>query len=339
MVKVAGKLLAILALVAALSGCNPLDLLHASIFPPDLTRREAWADLSAEIPAEQTSSFQASIAETGGGRVIVLLSTDWTFTGVHLVVLDGDLKLLAAYSQADLDALSPGVPFDGGGVTVDVDGMLAIGNRLFSVGAGGLSYLKDIPSQRAFGVAIPEHNRIASGIHLEGTPPNTLHYDLYNGAWMPMAGYSVPYGSVGSYRIITVFSDPAKLDIYLLTEGDRMTRRFLALPRWQIAMGTLSSPPPILEGTYPFVEKLNGVDPVSELDPRFLGYTTDGFAACRKTSAGEELVLFDGLGTVLRTSAVSWDLANQRHLYGRTDGWYIMDTSARTMVRYSWWWQ
>ena len=55
-----------------------------------------------------------------------------------------------------------------------------------------------------------------------------------------------------------------------------------------------------------------------------------------------EYILFDASGTVIKTSGGNqkkdWP-KDQRHVYGRTAGWYVMDVETMTLERRAWWWR
>jgi hypothetical protein len=325
------------AVLLALAACDPLQFFSGSIYPPDLPAREMRVDLSADIPAGAGSIFQASIAEQGTTRLVVLLSSDLSMKTKVLFVFDRDLTPLGSFTTADLDAFDAGQPFGGGGVLVDTAGNLAVGNRLFTMASGTPRYAQTIAPGLGSPCVSVGTAGFLGGFGFNYVDPDTkLQYQHYGATWALARSPSVQFQTGSGWGWVPrAFTDPSGSGtVYLLATGDAGPW-LVPIPNTEAASDTVIQP---VLTMHPSISSLsNGVN-LSSLDMRTVGFTSAGFAACQQSGNESKLLLFDLDGTVTASRALSY-VGGQQHLYGYTDGWYVYDQESRTLTRNAWWWK
>ncbi len=363
MVRITRRLAALLGVAVTLAACNPLDFFSRSVFPADLVRREAWADLSRVIPAGSGRAFDATLVESATASCIVLLSTDrsWDPDGaqVHLVVLDGNLDTLATFTMQELDGMDV-PPFGGGGVMIDPVGNLAVGNRLFSMASGAPVFSSTLPEPvKDQSLALPDLGKAIMGMRVEKDATllsQQLRYRVYDSSWKPIGSPSILFGPDTSYKVIRALVAPlvdpaAPGDVFVLAEASWTgSRSMLKLPRAAVAGGTLSPDGFNIYRLFGMLRDPAGTTtvPLDTFAPSTLSLTDSGFVAARNGSPGYDLLLIDlvadttsptgPVGIISQTLTMEGDFLQFRHLYGSTGGWYVYDRDARTVARYPRWW-
>jgi hypothetical protein len=329
MVKSIRRLLLTAAALTCLAACN----LGVGIFPDRLTSYEAYADLTRFIDPHHVGDFNFKIIRdsTSGIEYLVLANDDDSFGGDHVVVFNNDLKALGHFSLDELNAMDAGAPFEGTGAMVDVNGLIVVGNRRFTVSPHKVSYLDTPPTLGAQGLAVGD-TADRNLANIRGDAQN-LKFGRYDADWALIGpviwqiGTSSWHDIVGSWLtdtevLLVVRHDPDPTD----------TAHVLAMDKVLFATGVPCEP---LRGTY-----TGGIVPSNDIEWRTLGYTNEGFAAYRWTS--NQYYRFDESGVELGTPL---DVPegkrpyNQRHVYGRTSGWYILDMDEISIERRAWWWK
>jgi hypothetical protein len=321
-----------LAMLVCLAGCN----FGVGIFPDRLMSYEAFVDLSRFIDPDHVWNYEFQIIRdsTSGAEYLVLANDDGSWGDDCIVVFNSDLKVLGHFTMDQLDAMDSGNPFSGRGAMVDAAGCIVVGNRRFSVSSRGVKYLSTPPTHLShYGLAIPEapDPNIAN---ISGLDPN-LRFDRYTTDWVFMGPMSLPLSGLPSHEVLGAWLTATDVLLVVRHDPDPDTAHVLKMNDLMFATGGLT--PPLLS-TYgnaaPFPSQ-------SDIEWDTLGYTNDGFAAFRRTT--NQYYLFNEFGIDL--GVVSDEIAeekrpwNQRHVYGRTSGWYIMDPKEMSLERRAWWWK
>jgi hypothetical protein len=330
MVKTIRELVLAVAALACCAGCN----LGAGIFPDRLMSYEAYADLAKYIDPDHVGDYNFEIIRdsSSGTEYLVLANDDGSFGDDCVVVFNADLKVLGQYTLDQLDAMDTGNPFNGRGAMVDASGMIVVGNRRFTVSSRTVTYLDTPPALWGYGFAIPEATAPNfSKIHAFSDSTNVLlEYTAYPSGWVSPSTVSPKFGG-GTWGHL----DGAWLldvEIMLIVDRDGMQPQIHHLPRIQFRNQTLCDPLcyPVANIPYP-----------ADIRWETLGYTDAGFAVFKNDTS--EYILFDSaIPLPITTSLVAPDEKrpyNQRHLYGRTSGWYVLDMKEMTLERRKWWWK
>ena len=326
MVKTARILALTAAMIACLVGCG---LFTGSIFPDELTTFEGYVDLAGVIPQERfwEYNFQIIRHSSTGDEYLVLANDnrDPLFDGVHLAIFDADLKVLGTYTLADLDAMETGKPYGGRGTMVDASGRIVVGNRRFTISSGKLTYADSLPQVGQQGLAIPE--AFDPNIADIRTENDLLRYRRYSSDWAVSTEVIKDIGPASWYKVFGFWLRDS--DILFVLHHDSWPAEILALDRPLFATGGLGEPLNLTNRPVPNSD---------QIEWNTLGYTNDGFAAFRKdTKQYFRFNEFGGpIGTPMDPDREPWE---QRHLYGRRAGWYILDMKELTLVRRHWWWQ
>jgi hypothetical protein len=325
MVKTVRALVLAAAAIACLAGCN----LAYSIYPDRLMTYEGYVNLARHIDYKLWD-FNFSIVRdsTSGAEYLVLASDNRGFGGVHVMVFDPYLRVLAEYTLADLDAMDA-APFQGAGAMVDQDGRIVIGNRAFVPGSKSLAYDGTVlPQLWQDGLAVPEgFDQNIADIRCEG---DTLQYRRYQANWTFTTPVLKNVGW-GSWSKLAGAWHAGGL-ILLLMYHDVSPAHIVQLDPLDFTSGGFCDP----VSTCPTTWAVN----LGDLAWETLGYTKDGFAVYRWDTS--EYILFDESGVVTRVSPIDDDTDRpheQLHVYGRDSGWFILDRKNNTLERRAWWWK
>lgn len=344
MVRSSRRLLATLAALACLGSCN----LDVGIFPDRLMGYEAYADLAKYIDPDHIWScdFQIIRDSSSGAEYLVLVDNDGSYGDDCLVVTDTDLKVLGHWTLAELDALDATVPiepFRGRGAMVDALGAIVVGNRRFTVDAGTLVYADDAPRLGAYGVAVLDPTVFDPNITDIRTENDIIKYRRCSVGWTSITEQSYDIGPLPWYKIATFALRDTDLVLVLAHDADppippeaSVYARILLLPDLLFAQGGLISMGSGLIDNYEDYP----VPSSRDIWWQTFGYTDEGFAAFRWGTI-PEYFRFDSSGSVLTVSGEVPERKrpdNQRHVYGRTFGWYILDMKEMTLERRKWWW-
>ncbi len=337
MVKTIRVLVLAVAVLACCAGCN----LGAGIFPDRLMSYEAYADLARFIDPDVAWDYNFALIRdsrptSGYPEYLVLAYDSGPLDADCVVVFDADLKVLGHFSLDELNAMDPANPFNSSGAMVDASGCIVVGNRRFAVSSRRVTYL-DTPSIAPHhpGLAVPEAPA-PNLVNIRGDVQN-LKFNRYNVDWVSTPPpVDVQIGTSSWHELIGVWlTDTEVLAVVRHAPDPTDSAHVLAMPRPDFPTpGALCSP---LRGTY-----TTGIVPsYNDTEWRTLGYTDEGFAAFRWTST-PEYYLFDKFGGVITASGEipqGKRPNNQRHVYGRTSGWYIFDMNEMTLERRAWWWK
>lgn len=344
MVRPACRLLATIAVLVCLGSCN----LYVGIFPDRLMRCEAYADLAKYVDPDHVWSYDFQIIRDSGSgaEYLVLVDNDGSYGDDCLVVFDTDLKVLGSYTKAQLDALDTVEPIEsfwGRRAMVDALGAIVVGNRRFTLDAGKLVYADDAPRLGEYGVAVLDATVFEPNIADIRTENDILRYRRCSEDWMPVTEQSYDIGPLPWYKIATFALRDTDIVFVLAHDADppdppesRVYAHVLQLPDLLFAQGGLITMGSGLVDNYP----VSPVPSSRDIWWQTLGYTDAGFAAFRWGTT-PEYYLFDDSGTVLAVSdevPESERPYEQRHVYGRTFGWYVLDMKEMTLERRKWWW-
>jgi len=324
-----------LAALASLAGCK----LGAGIFPERLMSYEAFADLSRFIDRDHVWNYRLQLIRdsrptSGYPEYLVLSDDNGSWGDDCVVILDADLKALGHWSMSKLDDMDPGNPFGGKGAMVDETGCIVVGNRRFEVTSRGARYLSSL-SFDLHHVGLTVWDAFDRNIvNIRGDGQN-LVYDRYNASWVFMAGETKQFSTASYHEVMGVWLTDAQVLLAVGHEAYAGYGHVLAMDDMAFATGGLSTP--LLDQGFAVPIPSN-----ADIEWDTLGYTNEGFAAFRR-SPFPQYFMFNELGA--ETGVVSDEIPererpwNQRHLYGRTSGWYIMDMKAMTLERRKWWWK
>ncbi len=330
MVRTARGLLTAALALACLAGCNLL----AGVFPDRLMGYEAFADLSAYIDAGHIGDYNFQIIRdsSSGTEYLVLATDDGTYGDDCVVVFDAALRALGHFTMAQLDRMDSANPFAGRGAMVDVSGRIVVGNRRFRVGGRSIVYQSTPPTLYGYGLAIPESaTPNFANIHADPTvDPSVFKYTGYLSDWTgPISSAPQLGGGLGG-KIVGVWLRDA--DVLMLSRRDAVPWEIFAMTRscfQTLTLGTID--PSYFTGPVPTPDELRW---------NTLGYTDAGFAVYWDTP--NQYILFNEFGGIVGSSAPVTDTSarpyNQRHLYGRTSGWYVLDMGDMSLERREWWW-
>jgi hypothetical protein len=325
MVKHAHRLLLTVAALACLGACN----VGVSIFPDRFLHSEAYTDLSGYIDQDRAWGYDFKIIrDSDSGVEYLVLVNDASFDGVHLVVFNTSLRVLGKFTRQDLDALDA-APWEGRGAMVDASGRIVVGNRRFTVESGTLVYKDTPPTLWDRGLAIPD-----------APTPNlaNIHGDTYNLAfdqcslpWDASAPVSLQISESPWHKIAGAWLTDT--EVVLVVRHGTGTSVLAMDDKLAFAAGSLCTPllPTYGTGSVP--------DP-DNLDWEKFGYTKDGFAAYFWDT--NQYLRFDEAGNTVSTLEVEKDSDrpyDQRHVYGQSSGWYILDLKDRYLERCRWWWK
>lgn len=322
-----------LAALACLAGCN----FGVGIFPDRLTGYEAYTDIAGDISPDRIRdySFQLIRDSSTGAEYLVLASDNRAFDGTHVAVFDADLKSLGKYTIEDLDAMDPNQDYAGRGAMVDSNGGIVVGNRRFTVSSRRLSYAGTPPPVlNSTSFALPEAT-LPNVVNLwtESVSSVRLRYDIWSKDWTSSSFHSLQFMS-GMFQAKILGAWVRDTDVAAIIRVDKMDTRIHLLDRAKLAAGTLDTP----------IHDNPPGSPVPSFDQMWsetLGYTDAGFAAFFGDPV-RKYVLFGVNGMPLEYSGTVSDNEwpdDQRQVYGRTGGWYILRMKDMTLERRAWWWK
>lgn len=310
--------------LAVFAGCN----LGTSIFPDRLMGYEAFADIAGYIDPDRVWNYNFQIIRNSatGTEYLVLANGHRSPDGAQVVIFNADLKVLGKFTLEQLDAMGA-PPFDGRGAMVDANGDIVVGNRRFTVTARKATYASTPPTLWHFGIAIPEAPKPNFGnIRAENSSPVNFVYDTYLADWTSLASTTIPIGPGGWGKLFGVWLLEAH--VMLISHRDGTPPQIFLLIRDPFAPCD-----PLTCNIWSFVPAPD------KISWDTLGYTEEGFAVYRGDT--NEYFRFDESGAIMGTAfSPSEDEQphDQRHLYGRTAGWYILDRKEMTLERRPWWW-
>ncbi len=328
MVKTIRVLVLAAAALACCAGCN----LGAGIFPNRLMSYEAYADLAKYIDPDVAwdYAFQIIRDSSSGAEYLVLAYDSGPLDADCVVVFDADLKVLGHFTLDELNAMDAANPFDSCGAMVDASSCIVVGNRRFTVSSRTVTYLDTPPiGPHHPGLAVPP---VPNLVNIHGNALN-LVFDRYNVDWVFMTSESKQLSSSPWHDIVGVWLAGTEVLLVVRHDPDPDTAHVLAMGDVAFATGGIT---PCLVDNYG-----STIPSQNDIEWRTLGYTDEGFAAFRWTST-PEYYLFDKFGGVITASGEipqGKRPNNQRHVYGRTSGWYIFDMKAMTLERRAWWWK
>lgn len=347
MVNLGRRMLLTLGALACLGSCH----LDVGIFPERLMAYEAYADLAKYIAPDHIWSYELQIirdsrSEAGNPEYLVLVDNDGSYGDDCLVVFDTDLKVLGRYTKAQLDALDTVEPielFKGRRAMVDALGAIVVGNRRFMVDAGKLVYADDAPRLGEYGVAILDPTVFDPNIADIRTEGDILKYRRCTEDWTSVTEQSYDIGPLPWYKIANVALRDTDIVFVLAHDADppappesSVYAHILLLTDNLFATGGLITTGSGLVDNYDDFP----VPSSGDIWWQTLGYTDEGFAAFR-WGAIPEYYLFDTAGTELDDSGEVPENErpyDQRHVYGRRFGWYVLDMKEMTLERRKWWW-
>jgi hypothetical protein len=326
-----------LASLVCFAGCN----LGAGIFPDRLMSYEAFADLDRFIDRDHVGNYNFEIIRdsrptSGYPEYIVLATDDGSFGDDCVVIFDADLKVLGHYTLSQLDDMNTANPFSGWGAMVDKTGCIVVGNRRFSVSSRKVTYL-DVPGFTLYhyGLAVPDApDPNLANIRGEGS---NLRFERYNADWVFMAPMSLQFSGLPSHEILGAWLTATDVLLVVRHDPDPDTAHVLKMNDLMFATGGLT--PALITGGGGYA---NTVPSCNDIEWDTLGYTSEGFAAFRRWPI-PQYYLFNEFGAEI--GVVSEEIPegkrpyNQRHVYGRTSGWYIMDMKEMSIERRAWWWK
>ncbi len=336
MVKSIRALLLVAVALAGISGCN----LGIGIFPDRLKSCEGYVDLSKSIDKDRIRDFKFQIIRdsrttSGNPEYLVLANDNRDFSGVHVMIFDTLLGVLGKYTIDELDAMDPGSPFGGRCALVAANGDIIVGNRSFTVSAGHTAYVGTTPTALyAPGLALPEAAQPnLVNIWTENLSSVFFNYIAFSLDWTANSIWSPVFlGGMSKADIRGLWLRDTDVIALIAVEGQGT--RIHLLDRAALAVNALCTP---IHDCYA------GSLVFGENDPWWdtLGYTDAGFAAFYDYPQ-RKYVLFGTDGQQIDASAeVSGDddwPNEQRQVYGRTEGWYILRMKDMTLERRAWWW-
>ncbi len=335
MVKTVRMAACALASLVCLAGCN----LGAGIFPDRLMSYEAFADLSRFIDPDHVGNYTFEIIRdsrpaSGNPEYIVLATDDGSFGDDCVVIFNADLKVLGHYSLGQLDDMDTANPFGGRGAMVDEAGRIVVGNRRFSVSSRKVTYAGTPPVyQNHDGLAVwdaPDPN--LANIRGEGS---NLRFEHYSADWVLGGTMTLSLSGLPWHEVVGAWLTDTDVLLVVRHDPDPDTAHVLKMNDSMFATGSLT--PSLLTGSY-----ANTVPSQNDIEWPTLGYTSEGFAAFRRWPI-PQYYLFSEFGAEI--GVVSEEIPegkqpyNQRHVYGRTSGWYIMDMKEMSIERRAWWWK
>jgi hypothetical protein len=230
----------------------------------------------------------------------------------------------------ELDAMDPDNQFNGRGAMVDSGGKIVVGNRRFTVSSRKLVFADSASQLWQQGLAVPEgFDKNITDIRCEDTsfryrrfqPDWTFTTDVEKsigwGAWSKLVGA----WHQGDYLLFVMFHDISPAHIVQIDP---------------LAFASGGYAEPIVGG----VLTVSSITAPGDFAWETLGYTDEGFAVFRWDQ--NEYVRFDEGGFSIGSPFVVTDKERpheQRHLYGRTGGWYILRQKDMTLERRAWWWK
>ena len=324
-----------IAALASLAGCK----LGVGIFPERLMSYEAFVDLSRFIDRDHIWSYRLQLIRdsrptSGYPEYLVLSDDDGTWGDDCVVILDADLKALGHFTLDQLDDMDPGTSFAGRGAMVDETGRIVVGNRRFEVTSWRAKYQSTLSfNLHNFGLAVWDaFDRNIANIRGDG---QNLRYDRYNASWVLMTSENKPFSGMSWHDVMGIWLTDTQVLLAVRHDPDPDNGHVLAMDDMAFATGGIGTPLLSQPFAYPIPSS-------ADIEWDTLGYTNEGFAAFRR-SPFPQYFMFNELGA--ETGVVSDEIPekerpwNQRHLYGRTSGWYIMDMKAMTLERRTWWWK
>lgn len=322
----------LLIALIGISGCN----LGIGIFPDRLMSYEGYADLSGYIEKDQVWDFDFQIIRdsrpgSGNPEFLVLSSDNRNFGGVHVAIFDANLKALGKYTIDNLDAMDPADPYTGRGAMVDAAGKIVVGNRRFTVSSRAVVYADSISQLWQQGLAVPEGPDInIADIRCEGSD---LWYRRYTSTWtLPVQDMKNVSSVMGAWSKVGGIWHRGTY-VLLVLFHENMTAHVVRIDPIAFASGGITTP--IVNGTDDWPITNSGY-----FTWETLGYTAEGFAVYRNDT--NQYLRFDELGNPIGTPLNLSEEERpyeQRHVYGRTAGWYIFRPKEMSLERRAWWWK
>jgi hypothetical protein len=334
MVRIVRTAVFVLAVLACLAGCN----LGVGIFPDRLMSYEAYADLERFIDRDHIGDYRFQIIRSSstGEEFLVLANDDGSRDDDCVVIFNADLGVLGHFAMDQLDAMDPANPYGGRGAMVDAEGKIVVGNRRFTVSARGVKYASTPPVHlHNYGLAIPEAaNPNFSNIRA-WSDAVSVFFDCtaYPVGWPDSPATQIPTpkfgaGTWGHLDGVWLLDS----EVMLLADRDGMSPQIHLLSRPDFAALNLCDPL-----CYPVAN----VPSPGNLWWETLGYTDEGYAVFKEDT--NEYILFDKAVPLPLAASLTIPYENrpwnQRHLYGRTSGWYVMDMKEMSIERRKWWWK
>jgi hypothetical protein len=318
------RLLLLLSL-AALCGCQ----LFRTAFPDYLTLISGQVSLGGEISKVDAHAYTLSSVTTPTID-LVFLATAQPVTGTALYVMDGNLRILQRFTNAELVTLfggalpnSPRAILGQGGdvVILGLDGMPT------ASGLSGIAALGESPNAGSFGFADAPSN--IAGFWVSG---NQLAYYIYTpwGVGAYRGNFDITPSSILSFNAVDVRTDPLRTDAILVLE--EMTTNqdyFILLPRSEYIAG-LAWP---FTNFYPYFT-------TQRFDRDVLGYTQNGFIALQRPNNGtNRFVRFDMTGAMSSDSLEYGGPTDMQISTRSAGGWYYTyDRQSRVVRRINAWW-
>jgi hypothetical protein len=334
------------ALLLSLSSCS---LLFMGQFSSDIGQITARADLSAGIAAEDASSFNLSIVQSGDSEYVLLFSTV-PFSGArnHLYVLSPNLTVLNTYSLDDITALNPpGGSFSGSvAMTRLVDGRIIIGNVAASPSTAGLTLLGKLQQPLIPITASLENWAIEGPTTANWTWTNfvvmsgNLAYTALAADFSAAIPRSCPLGPTGgSYSLQGVFTNPIDIqsNVALLVFGDdssnNSTSYFIQVPKDPDLVNAFSGIPLIGNPAYASTSFTK-----NNLDSDSIAVTSDGIVAFDGNTRSW-IWFTPSAPDAVKSLPVGNRSSAQKSAFSFSNAFYcIWDPTTRVLTRYEKWW-
>ena len=170
-------------------------------------------------------------------------------------------------------------------------------------------------------------------VSIRGDGQNLL-FERYNVDWASMGSVSLQFSGLPWHDIIGIWDVDPRVLLAVRHDSDPDFGHVLEMDGMLFATGGLGTPLLSTEGA--------AIPWSGDIEWQTLGYTNEGFAAFRRSPI-PQYYLFNEFGAEI--GVVSPEIPeekrpyNQRHVYGRTSGWYIMNMKEMSIERRAWWWK
>jgi hypothetical protein len=317
--------------IVALLALDACQVAFIGVFPPTSSQMTARTDLSAQVAAGPAASFNLAIVSAGGSEYVLLFSSaGFDPAQTHLVVLDSQLRVISAFTNAELYAAASSYLL-GQYAMADANSQVVVGNIRFTASQTGFLATGTVAAvlwqPSLVNLGANEANFSASG--------GAFSYTEYDSAWLSLGSRSVPLGAPStSINLVGAFTDPDSLSapiVFMLQDYGSQQSYFLSIPKDDIAGTNLSTvvTTSVFATFNPFSK--------STLDPSTACYSHGNIIAYDHQS--EALVRFP-LDDPSNVSSLPLISASSRRVAAGISGTYcvVWDADTRELTRYEQWW-